>query len=143
MILFFIIIAKCQTYDPKEIVANYGTWTRELSATNKISISSYVTRQRILTYANFEQKQKTVSDLPKYRYELVLQSGSLYESRIVKTWLYGAKVYINNMEITREQFPRGFTVLIETTPTVVYWYESSFNTVDMKIVWGNSMYFNQ
>ena len=130
-----------QTYDKKVKIADYGEFDREVSTYDKINISSYVTKQNILTYVDFEQKQKTVSELPKYRYELVLVSKSLYQGKLVKTWIYNARVFIDSVEVTRQQFPNGFTAIIETEPTVIYWYESSLNRINIEISWENSIYF--
>jgi hypothetical protein len=146
--LFFIFIVllgfinlNAQSYDIKIKVVADETFNFEVSRNDKISITSYITRQNILTYANQEQMQKTVSDLPKYRYELVLLSESKYNNEITKTWIYNAKIFIDGIEVTREQFPDGFTALINVEPTIVYWYVSSRDILDMKITWKNSIYF--
>ena len=130
MLLFAFLLIDAQTYDIKEKIADLGTWNKSLSAVNKISISSYIT------------KQKTVSNLPKYRYELILTSNSICNGELNKTWIYGAKVFINNCEVTREQFPNGFTAIIETNPTTVYWYESNVDGINIKITWQNSVSCN-
>ncbi len=142
MLLFAFLLIDAQTYDIKEKIADLGTWNKSLSAVNKISISSYITKQKILTYADYAQKQKTVSNLPKYRYELILTSNSICNGELNKTWIYGAKVFINNCEVTREQFPNGFTAIIETNPTTVYWYESNVDGINIKITWQNSVSCN-
>ena len=85
--------------------------------------------------------QKTVSDLPKYRYELMLVSKSTKNNVRVKTWIQGVKVFIDSTEVTRDQFPNGFPLLINIEPTLVYWYETSRDTIDIKISWESSKYF--
>ena len=146
--LFFVILMfssfltlNAQTYSKSVTVKDFGTWGKELPSGNKITISSYVTKQKILTYENFEEIKKTVTKLPKYRYELILTSNSIYNGKLTKTWIYNAKVFIDSTEVTRSQFPDGFTAIIETTPTVIYWYESSLDTINIKITWKNSIYF--
>jgi hypothetical protein len=146
--LFFIFIVllgfinlNAQSYDKKIKVVADRKFDREISDDDKISITSYITRQNILTYANQRQVEKTVSDLPKYRYELVLVSESIYNGKLTKTWIYNAKVFINDSEVTKEQFPDGFTAIIENEPTIIYWYVSSQDVVDIKITWRNSIYF--
>ena len=139
LLLFAFVYLNAQTYDKKVKVTDFGTWNKASSPTIKISISSYVTKQNILTNDNNNQKQNIVSEMPKYRYELILTSKSTYNGKLSKTWLYGAKVFINNLEITREQFPKGFTAIIETTPTIIYWYETSLDAIDIKISWQNSV----
>lgn len=129
-----------QSYDVKKKYVDYGTLKYEISTYNVLSISSYVTKQKILTHANQEQRQKMVSDLPKYRYELVLVSKSKHNGNPVETWLFDAKVFIDSTEVTKEQFPEGFSAIVKTVPTVIYWYETSNDTLNIKITWGNLMY---
>jgi len=141
--LLISLTIDAQTYGVKQIIADYGTFKREISTTNEINISSYVTKQNILTYDDYEQKQKTVSDLPKYRYELILTSNSTYNNILTKTWIYNARIFINNIEITNQQFPNRFTAIIETKPTVIYWFETSLDDVNIEITWENSMYYKK
>lgn len=139
LLLFAFIVLDAQSYDTKEKIADLGTWNKSLSTINKISVSSYVTKQKILTYTDYAQKQKTVSSLPKYRYELILTSSSICGGELNKTWIYGAKIFINGCEVTHDQFPNGFTAIIETKPTTVYWYESNTDGINIKISWQNSV----
>lgn len=144
MLLFWLaclMLLTAQTYDKGIKVQDFGTFDRQLTPANKISISSYVNKQNILSYTNLEQKQKTLKVLPKYRYELVLKSNSMFNGTLTKTWIYGARVFVDNQEVTREQFPDGFTAIIGTEPTVIYFYESSTDTINIKITWKNSIYF--
>jgi hypothetical protein len=121
----------------KSRVEDFGTWDKEISPANKISISSYVTKQIIPAY----QSEKAITNSAKYRYELVLQSNSVYSGRLTKTWIYGAKVFIDSLEVTREQSPDGFTAIIGITPTVVYRYDTSLDTINIKISWKSSVYY--
>jgi len=142
IILFSFLTVNAQTYDKKIVVDNLGEFTRQPSLVNnnKIIVSSYVTKEKILTYVNYKQIQKTVSELPKFRYELVLVSNSVYNNKITKTWLYGARIFINDAEITHQQFPNGFTALIEIKPTIIYWFETSDTKINIKITWESSIY---
>jgi hypothetical protein len=137
----FALTAKAQLYDKSVIVEDFGKFVREVSPTDKISISSYVTKQKILINVNVKQIQKKVPELPKYRYELVLQSNSIYDGNLTKTWIYGAKVFIDGLEVSREQSPDGFTAIINIKPTVIFRYESSMDSINIKITWKSSNYF--
>lgn len=139
LLLFGFVAISAQSAKSK--VEDFGTWDREVSAFNRISISSYVTKQENLIYANQHIAQKSIIELPKYRYELVLVSGSIYNGQLTKTWLYGTKVFIDSVEVTREQSPDGFAVIIGTTPTVVYRYDSNLDTINIKITWKSSLYY--
>jgi hypothetical protein len=127
-----------QTYGEKKLYADYGNWSYEISKSEMLSISSFATVQRILSCPNYEQKRKTVASLPKYRYELYLISGSKLNNTSVKTWIFNAKIYINGIEMTFQQFPKGFTALINTDDTLIYWYETDNNRIDIKIMWESS-----
>ena len=138
VLLFFGFVAlSAQSYS-KSKVEDFGTWDREVSPMNKISISSYVTKQENVIYVS---NQKSIVEQPKYRYELVLTSGSIYNGQLTKTWLHGAKVFIDSLEVTREQSRDGFAVIIDTTPTVVYRYDSNLDTINIKITWKSSLYY--
>jgi hypothetical protein len=141
---FLTLNAQSQSYSKKSKMVDLGTWSNkgiDNPVPDKISISSYVTKQEILTRANNDIVQKTVSDLPKYRYELMLVSKSIKNNVHVQTWIQGVKVFIDSIEVTRDQFPNGFPSLINIEPTLVYWYETSRDTINIKISWESSKYF--
>jgi hypothetical protein len=141
IVLLFLGFAAVSAQSTKSKVEDFGTWDKEVSPMNKISISSYITKQENLIYANQNVAQKNIVETPKYRYELVLTSGSIYNGQLTKTWLYGARVFIDTLEVTREQSPNGFAVIIGTTPTVVYRYDSNLDTINIKITWKSSLYY--
>jgi hypothetical protein len=137
VLMFASILALNAQSVSKSKVEDFGTWNKEVSPANKISISSYVTKQKILTYTN----EKAITNSAKYRYELVLQSNSIYEGKLTKTWIYGAKVFIDTLEVTREQSPDGFIAIINTEPTIVYRYDTNMDTINIKISWKSSRYY--
>ena len=128
-----------QTYEKSMRVKDFGSWDKVVSPANKISISSYVTKQKIFVRGVGQNPVPTES--PKYKYELILQSNSVYDGKLTKTWIYGAKVFIDSLEVTRDQSPDGFTAIINTEPTIVYRYDSSLDTINIKITWNGSQYF--
>jgi len=143
--LFFVILMftsfltlNAQSYSKKEMVKDFGKFDHEVTSNDKISISSYITKQ-IISANSVEQKQ--ILELPKYRYELVLKSNSIYNGDTTKTWIYGARVFIDTLEVTREQSPDGFTAIINTEPTTVFRYDSSLDTINIKITWKSSIYY--
>ncbi len=143
-LMFFIaLVSSGQSFSKKEKFRDFGSLNVLDAGNSKIIIESYVTRQNILTHSNYEQKIKTVSELPKYKYELILISKSFYNGISIKTWIFGAKVFINDIEVTREQFPEGFSVIIETEPTIIYWYETNADSVNFKISWQSSDYYKK
>jgi len=76
-----------------------------------------------------------------YRYELILESKSYYNGKKTSTWLYNTKIFINTIEITKNQFPDGFMLSINVEPTMVYWYETyTKDGVEYDITWEKSIY---
>ena len=114
-----------------------GKFDVEVAPLNKIGISSYVTKQKNPTYVD----DKAITNSAKYRYELVMQSNSVYGGRLTKTWIYGARVFIDSLEVTREQSPEGFSAIIGITPTIIYRYDTSLDTINIKVSWKSSQYY--
>jgi len=137
----FALALNAQSYSKKEMVKDFGKFDHEVTSNDKIGISSYITKQEIIPSPNFEQKQVAIVELPKYRYELVLQSNSIYNGKATKTWIYGARVFIDSLEVTREQSPDGFTAIINIEPTTIFRYDSSLDTINIKITWKSSIYY--
>lgn len=144
LFLFSGVCVKSQTYDAKVVYAELGTWNFKIPNTyyDMLGITMYVTRQDIISRPDKEQMEKMVSDVPTFRYELVLVSNTKINGVLTKTWIFNTKVYINQREMTSEQFPTGFSMLIDTVPTVVYWYETNNNILSFRITWGSSKYVN-
>jgi len=124
-----------QSLDKKKTIINYAQWERSISDVNKINLVYYVLKSDILTYRDYDQKQKTVSELPKYRFELFLTSESINKDRRVKIKLTETRIYVDEEEVTYEQFPKGFSAVIETEPTLIYWYETSKDSINLQIKW--------
>jgi hypothetical protein len=143
LFIFVIISLNAQVYSKKLVYKNYGTFNYEISLDTKIVISSFVTRQDILTHPDYNDAQKNVTTIPKYRYELILISNSIYNKKITKTWIYGAKIFVDGKEISDERFPSGFTAIIEIQPTTIYWFETNKENVDITITWESSTYYKQ
>jgi len=125
----------------KQMVKDFGKFDHEVTSNDKISISSYVTKQIIQRDVEINVAQQKVTESSKYRYELVLRSNSIYNDKLTKTWIYGARVFIDSLEVTREQSPDGFTAIINTEPTTIFRYDSSLDTINIKITWKSSIYY--
>jgi hypothetical protein len=81
------------------------------------------------------------NDANYYRYELILESKSYYNGTKTSTWLYNTKIFINTTEVTKNQFPDGFLILINIKPTTVYWYETyETDGIEFNITWEKSIY---
>lgn len=119
---------------------DFGVWSYSIDNNNMISVNGYVKREKIFEYSNRNVKKETISDLPLYKYELILVSNSIHNGEKTSTWLYNARIYINGSEITKEQFPNGFLISVDTKPTIIYWYESSRSDINFKISWDSSVH---
>jgi hypothetical protein len=131
LLLFGFVVLSAQSHS-KSKVEDLGTWDKEISEMNKISISSYITKQENQISTNQNIVQKQINDLP---------SNSMYNGQLTKTWLSGARIFIDTLEVSREQSPYGFAAIINTTPTVVYRYDSNLDTINIKITWQSSLYY--
>lgn len=121
-----------QSYGEKKLYADYGKWSYKISKSKILCITSFATIQTILNCLECEQKTA------KYRYELYLISGSKLNNLLVKTYIFKTKIYINNVEMTIQQFPNGFTALINTDDTLIYRYETNNDRINIKIAWQSS-----
>jgi hypothetical protein len=138
ILLFFgFITLNAQTYEKSMKVEDLGTWNKTVSPANKISVSSYVTKQKIVG----DVSKNAVITQSKYRYELIVKSNSVYNGQPTKTWIFGTKVFVDGKEATISQSPDGFTAIINIEPTVIFRYDSNLDTINIKITWESSKYF--
>ena len=95
----------------------------------------------ITKYPTNKYEQKSLEPYQVQRYELYLESRSEYNGKKTSTWIYNARVFINGVEMTKEQFPDGFILSIDVEPTLVYWYETPpVEELALYISWGNAVY---
>lgn len=153
-LLSMTLFLKGQEYSlGKTVYEDFGTWSLEVE-NNKISISAYVTQEIIkqeiepyeIELQILQKRRKEGIDFvkTKYKYELYLQSNSIYNGDTTSTWIYSGRVFINGVEITKEQFPDGFTLLIKREPTLIYWYETTLSEkMNFYVIWENAVYENR
>lgn len=154
MLLSMALFIKGQSpISGKMIYEDFGTWSLDVND-DEISISAFVTvelssepiQEYELELQMQQKKRKEVIETTKTvrRYELYLKSNSILNGDTTSTWIYGGRVFINNVEVTGEQFPNGFTLLIEKEPTLVYWYETiSLEKINFYVNWQNAVYENR
>jgi hypothetical protein len=137
----------------KMIYEDFGTWSLDVN-NDKVSISAFATIELLsepiqeyeLELQMQQKKRKEVIETTKTirRYELYLKSNSVFNGDTTSTWIYGGRVFINGVEVTGEQFPNGFTILIEKEPTLVYWHETtSLEKINFYVNWQNAIYENR
>jgi len=144
--LLFAITINGQTNinrpENKPIYKDYGTWTLDVEG-DKVGVRAYITKEPVYLATKKQYAQQYAPKSPTYRYELYLESKSIFRGNTTNTWLYNSRVFINGVEVTREQFPTGFTVSVDISPTLVYWYEVASENLDMAITWENAIYENR
>ena len=53
----------------------------------------------------------------------------------------GLQCLINGLDITANDYPMdNYNLLVKTTPTVLYWRETSDEMVLMEVSWNNAIY---
>ena len=126
---------------------DFGTWSLPDGQGNTIGIRAYATVENITKYPTNQYEQKSMKPYTVQRYELWLESKSVYRGRNTATWINGARVYIDfndglgRREMTAEQFPQGFILSLTVEPTLVYWYEiEPVVGLGMYISWENAIY---
>lgn len=143
IILLFIIVQSIfgQIYSDKKLLyQNFGVWRYNIDNNSQVAIHGYVTKQEILRTNNHKLQEKTIPSLPQYRYELKMISKSTHYNDTTSAWLYGVRIYIDNVEMTKDQFPNGFIVSVKTKPTLIYWYETPNDSVNFEVSWDNSIH---
>ena len=83
---------------------------------------------------------------PQHRYEYILTavSESFNGNRLTQTWLYENKLYIDGLELTKNQFPYGLTTYIDIKPTALYTlYTSDEKIGKFRMEWQNAVYENR
>jgi hypothetical protein len=156
LLLLFSITLNAQNSNGKRIYENYGTWSVDGENNNKVSISAFVTVEEIIKKIDpyelkLEMQTKNKREIKEieefetiFRYELYLKSNSIYKGDTTNTWIYGARVFINGKEFTKEKFPDGFMISIEQKPTLIYWYETtSKEKIDFHVEWESAVYENR
>jgi len=153
LVIAFLFIALVSTgqnivnpeFDDPNFLYKVGEFNKVIPTTygSKVHIIGYVRRMSIYTKKEYTQQQeeKILFEPKKFRYELVLISKSTYQDSETVTWVYGVNILINNSDITVADYPADdYNLLIKTTPTVLYWRETSAEMVLMEVSWNNAIY---
>ena len=146
--LLFVLGLSAQNLAPQQkIHQDFGTWSIDDGQGNTVSIKAYATVEIIERYPTNTYEKQSLEPYKIQRYELWLQSKSVYRGKATETWINGARVFIDfndgygKREMTAEQFPQGFLLSITTEPMLVYWYEiEPVEGLGMYISWENAIY---
>ena len=124
VIIYFLCFLNFQT--PERYI-DIGTWKNTIDANNSISVELlYVKKTNDITKQHLAEK---------YRYEIYGISKSKHNNKIVNTWLYNTNIFVDWINITKDQYLDGFTVVLKNTPTLIYYFETNKEHPEFKITW--------
>jgi len=150
-----------QNAEPKESKhQDLGTWVMPNTDVGvKVSITAYSTfsqheekridkeimaKQNIYKLNSTQQEIQYVNKMI-YCYRLYLISNSIYQGDSTGTWIYNARIYINDVDVTNGEFPDGFPAYIQGEPTLLYEYDTTNpkELVNYSIKWESATYENR
>lgn len=151
--IFFILLFQLtysQNIINKDTYQDLGVWNVKFQE-NNLSLSAFIKiyetskKEKDVQYLSLKNKKTKNFEIVEtiYRHELYLKSNSVIDGDTTNTWIYNVRVYIDDVEITKDQFPNGFILLIKTEPTLIYWYDSPEQNVNMYIKWEKAVYENR
>ena len=136
--IFFAFRLIAPQYTSQTISPDYGTWKIQVN-NDEISIIAYSITKKIKNNI-IKYTQNYYPKFQKYRHELYLVSKSVFNGDTTNTWIYGTKIFIDDIEVTKKQFPDGFIFSIKIEPTLIYWFETKNKLINFIVTWEKSMY---
>jgi len=161
LILFFITLflvvglyAQNSAYS-ENILKDYGTFKLETDEGNIISVGAFTTVELVnpthhdgndelnvtlkLKKGAGNSKQQELL-VPEYHIDIYLVSKSVFEGEGTSTWLDGVRIFIDSVDIRKDQFPDGFLVSVKTVPTLIHSFHTNNKSVDIEITWETALY---
>lgn len=83
---------------------------------------------------------KSYVDERRFGYTIIGISESTFNDQLTSTWLFGFWVKVNGVQITQPLYPRGKEIMVYTTPTELYYFETEEPSVLVKVGWVDSIY---
>ncbi len=78
----------------------------------------------------------------KYKFEIVVTNSSKSNGVPVTIYMTGVNMFANNFNISSQQYPTGFWVLIPAnTPSVIYWYKTNDPNLLFTYTWTNIQFY--
>ena len=118
--------------DQGYVYRTLGTYTLQLADGSLVSVEAYIWKRNNNSgiYKQF-----------KYEYVLTAVSRSVHNGQLTKTWLYNTRVFLDNNELTYNQYPNGVTIYVDLGATAIYnWYTSDENIGTFYFKWASSAY---
>ncbi|MFW5847599.1 MAG: hypothetical protein ACOCVF_01590 [bacterium] len=128
---------------PIEVYADFGEYfypTNDEDTYTKFKI--FVLRSDISKNNDYKQSLMSVYNY-KYRYELHIQSQSKLEGQLVDTYIHNIRIFINEFEISKEQFPEGFWVIVTPKGRAVYLYEGNDEILKFGLKWNGAIFYKK
>jgi len=161
LILFFITLflvvglhAQNSAYS-ETIHEDYGTFKMETDEGNIISVAAFTTIELVDPASHKDGEELNVTlklkksggnsvakelPLPEYHIDIYLVSKSVFEGEGTSTWLDGVKIFIDGVDIRKDQFPDGFLVSVKTVPTQIHGFHTTNKDVNIEIIWETALY---
>ena len=114
------------------VYRSLGTYALQMQDGSLISVEAYIWKR---------PNNSGIYKQFKYEYVLTAVSRSVHNGQLTKTWLYGTRVFLDNNELTYNQYPNGVTVYVDLGATAIYnWYTSAEDIGTFYFKWGSSAY---
>lgn len=124
IIVGFIILPSNICYSQK-VYQEFDVWDHVVNNNTKLSLKAYITVDSLNT--------KNTDVLYVYSFNII--SSSTISNQPTTTWLYGTRVYVDDVEVSKDTYPNGFMIGVNTIPTSVYKYTTENNKVKFGIDW--------
>lgn len=130
--IIFLVLGGFKSTDPSYIYRDLGEYVYNMPNGDRIGVKAYILKTR----------NTHINSPYKYIFTLVAQSTSLSRGRLTDTWLYNTRIYLNDMEVSYNQFPEGFTMFLSSSShtNVYYWFTNDEHIGKYYLTWGSSAY---
>lgn len=128
LLLLLTLIISFSIYS-QSIYQEFDVWSLSVDANTLVSLKAYITIDSVLDIDNEYN----------YIYDFNVISLSMIDNEHTITWLYGTRIFINEIPVSNERYPDGFIIGINNTPTSVYKYSTTETKIKFAITWDNAV----
>lgn len=133
--------------------SDFGEWIIKENG-HQTGIAGYSTFEKIVMVEEFDyqfanaQVQRKVErkfepkEITYYVYRVYLESRSLFHGDSTGTWVYGARVFVNGYEESKDLYPDGFMVFVGVEPSRIFKFEAKEKPENIKfeVEWKEAAY---
>lgn len=135
LLLTLLSAILCGFSTPQSYVyRDLGEYVYNMPNGDKIGVRAYIIKTR---NTNLDNPYKNI-------FTLVAHSTSLSRGQLTDTWLYHTRVFLNDVEVSYNQFPQGCTLFLSTSQTsVYYWFTNDEDIGKYYLTWASSAYIDR